>query len=126
MLLEIGLFKNNKKKEWKKKRKEIKIALSLGYSNSLLAFSRKINFFRENKIEINFFQEPMGSCFFEENELRLKLKIYKNLNTAEWRLRTVLSLIDDFEDYVYFGCIYELVYVVLHLLVFVSVNFEII
>ena len=68
----------------------------------------------------------MGACFFEENELRLKLKIYKNLNTAEWRLRTVLSLIDDFEDYVYFGCIYELVYVVLHLLVFVSVNFEII
>ena len=125
MLLEIGLFKN-KKKEWKKKRKEIKIALSPGYSNSLAAFSRKINFFRENKIEINFFQEPMCSSFFEENEQRLKLKIYKNLNTAEWRLRTVLSLIDDFEDYVYFGCIYELVYVVLHLLVFVSVNFEII
>ena len=35
----------------------------------------------------------MGSCFFEENELRLKLKVYKNLNTAEWRLRTVLSLL---------------------------------
>ena len=87
-----------------------------------MAFSRKINFFRENRIEINFFQEP----FFEENELRLKLKIHKSLNTAEWRLRTVLSMIDDFEDYVFFGCIYELVYVVMHLLVFVSVNFEII
>ena len=97
----------------------------MGYPNSLVAFSRKINFFRENRIEINLFQEPMGSCFFEENELRLNLKIHKNLNTAEWRLRTVLSLTDDFEDYVFFGCIYELVYVVLHLHVFVSVNFEI-
>ena len=35
-----------------------------------MAFSRKINFLRENKIEINVFEEPMamGSCFFNENE----------------------------------------------------------
>ena len=28
------------------------------------------------------------------------------------QLLSVLSLVDDFEDFVFFGCIYELVYVV--------------
>ena len=35
-----------------------------------MAFSRKINFLRENKIEINFFRSswPWAPAFFNENE----------------------------------------------------------